>query len=220
MIEFKINHFSSFVSFTGATKIFLSIYIENESTSAIAEAVLGKYLNLSEFTVLTINKNIDSHFVRREQDRNFYFKARGRIHHMIVHQHGRKCYCGSKGCLGSYISIKALLQDVQEVFPEITEIKTFFQDEYPERRRKESNYWMNILNIWLPGFKIFFFTMANPEKIIISGMICDFQDYLYTKLLDKIYHSGHIFFRGRDTVVFSSFSRKFQFNRCSTFSYC
>lgn len=79
-----------------------------------------------------------SHFVRREQDRNFYFKA-GRIHHMIVHQHGRKCYCGSKGCLGSYISIKALLQDVQEVFPEITEIKTFSEMNI-ERRKKERKY--------------------------------------------------------------------------------
>ncbi|RXZ70186.1 ROK family protein [Fusobacterium necrophorum] len=205
MIEFKINHFSSFVALQELQKnIPYPIYIENESNlSAIAEAVLGKCLNLSEFTVLTINKNIgSSHFARREQDRNFYLKA-GRIHHMIVHQHGRKCYCGSKGCLGSYISIKALLQDVQEVFPEITEIKTFFRDEY-----RETEEGKKILDQYLEylaaGIQNLLF-LSNPEKIIISGMICDFQDYLYTKLLDKIYHSGHIFFRGRDTVVFSSF---------------
>ncbi len=205
MIEFKINHFSSFAALQELQKnIPYPIYIENESNlSAIAEAVLGKYLNLSEFTVLTINKNIgSSHFVRREGDRNFYFKA-GRIHHMIVNKNGRKCYCGSKGCLGSYISIKALLQEVQEVFPQITDIETFFQENY-----RESKEGKKILDQYIEylaaGIQNLLF-LSNPEKIIISGMICDFQDYLYTKLLDKVYHSGHIFFRGRNTVIFSSF---------------
>jgi len=205
MIEFKINHFSSFAALQELQKnILYPIYIENESNlSAIAEAVLGKCLNLSEFTVLTINKNIgSSHFVRREEDRNFYFKA-GRIHHMIVNKNGRKCYCGSKGCLGSYISIKALLQEVQEVFPQITDIETFFQENY-----RESKEGKKILDQYIEylaaGIQNLLF-LSNPEKIIISGMICDFQDYLYTKLLDKVYHSGHIFFRGRNTVIFSSF---------------
>src|SRR3712207_1961477 len=205
MIEFKINHFSSFVALQELQKnIPYPIYIENESNlSAIAEAVLGKYLNLSEFTVLTINKNIgSSHFVRREGDRNFYFKA-GRIHHMIVNKNGRKCYCGSKGCLGSYISIKALLQDFQEIFPEIQEIESIFQEKYRESKegKKILDQYIEYLAAGIQNLLFF----SNPEKIIISGMICAFQDYLYTKLLNKIYHSGHIFFRGRDTVVFSSF---------------
>ena len=205
MIEFKINHFSSFVALEELQKnIPYPIYIENESNlSAIAEAVLGKYLNLSEFTVLTINKNIgSSHFVRREKDRNFYFKA-GRIHHMIVNKNGRKCDCGSKGCLGTYISIKALLQDFQEIFPEVQDIESIFHEKYRESKegKKILEQYIEYLAIGIQNLLFF----SNPEKIIISGMICHFQEYLYTKLLNKIYHSGHIFFRGRDTVVFSSF---------------
>lgn len=204
-IEFNINHFSSFSLLQEIQQhIPYVVHIENESNlSAIAEAILGKYLKLSEFTVLTVNKNVgSSHFVRRDKYGDFYFKA-GRIHHMTVQKNGRKCYCGNRGCFGTYISMKALLQDFQEKYPSLKNIDEIFDKNYHATVEGEK-----ILNEYLEhlaaGIRNLLF-FSNPEKVIIAGSICSFQEHLYTKLLNKIYHKNHIFFRGRDTVVFSSF---------------
>lgn len=204
-IEFHINHFSSFSLLQEIQQyIPYAVHIENESNlSAIAEAILGKYLKLSEFTVLTVNKNVgSSHFVRRDTYGDFYFKA-GRIHHMTVQKNGRKCYCGNKGCLGTYISMKALLRNFQEKYPEIKDITEIFDKSYHTTALGEKilNEYLEFLAAGIRNLLFF----SNPEKVIIAGSICSFQDHLYTKLLSKIYHKDHIFFRGRDTVVFSSF---------------
>lgn len=204
-IEFTVNHFSSFSLLQKLQEqIPFSLYIENESNlSAIAEAILGNYLNLSEFTVLTVNKNVgSSHFVRRDKYGSFYFKA-GRLHHMTVQRNGRKCYCGSRGCLGSYISMKALLQEFQEKYPDVKKIEDIFEKKYHSSPIGEKiiNEYLDYLAAGIRNLLFF----SNPEKVIITGSICSFQDYLYSKLLNKIYHKDHIFFRGRDTVVFSSF---------------
>ena len=99
--------------------------------------------------------------------------------------------------------MKTLLQNFQEKYPEIQNIEEIFEKNYHTNPKGEK-----ILNEYLDYLaagvrNLLFFT--NPEKVIIAGSICSVQDYLYSKLLNKIYYKDHIFFRGRDTVVFSSF---------------
>lgn len=204
-IEFRIGQFFPLSSLEDLQEeIPYPLYLENESNlSAIAESILGKYSKLSEFIVLTINKNVGSaHFVRRENDRNFYFKA-GRIHHMTVGEEGETCYCGKVGCLGSYVSTKALQKSFQKAFPELQSLEEAFQAKYLESPQGKAIFeaYAEKLAIGLRNL-IFFF---NPEKVIITGSICRFQEQIYERLLDKLYYDKHIFFRGRDTISFSSF---------------
>lgn len=208
----------NFIEFSSKDKVALSfiddlknifnipVLIENESNlAAIAEAFLTKNYRCYDFTVLTINNYIGiSSFHREDLTDHFFFKA-GRLHHMIVESNGKLCECGEHGCWGAYISNTALLNDFKRYFPEIKKISDIFKPEYCE-----SNIGKIILDDYIKylsiGIKnILFF--SNPEKLIISGELCLYKDYITNILTEKIY-KNHIFYRGKETITFSTLQEK------------
>ena len=184
----------------------IPVLIENESNlAAIAEAFLTKNYRYSDFTVLTINDYIGiSNFHREDLADHFFFKA-GRLHHMVIESNGKLCECGGHGCWGAYISNIALLNDFKKYFPDIKKFSDIFKPEYCE-----SNIGKIILDDYIKylsiGIKnVLFF--SNPEKLIISGELCLYKDYIIDKLAEKIY-KNHIFYRGKETIAFSTLEEK------------
>ena len=184
-------------------KFDIPVLVENESNlSAIAEAFLSENSLLSNFTTLTINDHVGVSSFNKEKNKNgFYFKA-GRVHHMIVNPDGRLCECGSKGCWGAYVSNNALFESFHSVFKKLKKYENIFQDEYlgTKEGKKLLDEYIKYLAIGIKNLLFF----SNPEKLIISGKICHHQKYIKDKLLEKIY-TDHIFYRGKETIIFSSF---------------
>lgn len=207
---------NEFIEFSSKKKINLSfiekaklelnlpIFMENESNLAsIAEGFLTKYSKCSLFTVLTINNYIGiSNFQQQHLSKGFNFKA-GRLHHMIVETNGRTCECGAKGCWGTYISNISLISDFKKEFPEISTFEDIFSEKYlnTEKGKKILDNYIKYLAIGIKNILFF----SNPEKLIISGKICFFKDIIKEKLIEEIYKK-HIFYRGKDTIVFSNFN--------------
>lgn len=124
------------------------------------------------------------------------------MHHMIVNPEGRICNCGSRGCWGAYVSNPALVEEFHKVFKKIKKYENIFQNEYLETKegKKILDEYIKYLAIGIKNLLFF----SNPEKLIISGKICHQQKYIKEKLLEEIYNE-HIFYRGKETIIFSSF---------------
>lgn len=180
----------------------IPIFIENESNLAgIAEGVIGLACNFNHFINLTLADSIGCSSFQKDSNGNLSFKA-GRIYHMNINPDGNLCECGSKGCLGTYISNRALLYEFQKFYPEIEEFADIFQSRY-----LEENYGKLLLQNYIKhlaqGIKNLLF-LSNPEKLIISGEICRYRQLIEKDLKENIYTENHIFYRGEETIVFSN----------------
>lgn len=180
------------------------LYIENRSNCiAITEKILGHGKNLKNFILLNIDSKIGmSSFNENFSKSSMNFFA-GRIEHLCIEIDGNPCECGSKGCLGTYISNKALLQNFKNDFKEIQQYHEIFTENnlIDIKGKKILSNYIKYLSI---GIKNLIY-LYNPDKIIITGNISKYKNFIEEELLETIY-SNNNFFKGRETILFSSFS--------------
>lgn len=179
----------------------IPILIENESNLAgIAESIIGSAYNLNHFISLTLSETIGCSSFQRDNNNNFSFKA-GRIHHMNINLDGNLCECGFKGCLGAYISNKALLFEFKKFYPDIKCFDDIFQKGYLDKEYGSLIMKSYIKHLALGIKNLIFF--SNPERLIISGEICKYREIIEENLKKEIYVPNHIFYRGEETIIFS-----------------
>ncbi len=175
------------------------IWIENESNmSVLTEAIIGKHKKLKDFTVITINNNVTcSTYNKMDSNDNEYFFKASRLNHMIMDfKTGKK--------IGDFISFNALREMVKEKF-DIEEIDVFFKNkdyiksEEGQKIIEKYTFYLSVV------IKNLIFTY-NPEKLIISGEISKYSNYFLKKLIENVYAEDHIFYRGKETLVFSNYS--------------
>lgn len=180
-------------------KINFPIWVENEANmSILAEAIIGKHKDLTDFTVISINNKVTCstfHKFGNKSD-DYFFKA-SRVHHMIVDYENKKK-------VGDCISFKVLKDKIIKAFPNISSLDEFFLNKL-HRESKEGkkiiDEYLNYMGIIL---KNLLFTY-NPKKLIISGELSRYGTYLLEDILNIVYEKGHIFYRGRETISFSNF---------------
>lgn len=178
-IEVDKNLVFKFKDIERLEKIFdLKILIENNANvSAFGEKFLTKRKGIDNFISLNIGERVSMSLFKENMDTGSFSVFAPRIEHMTVNINGEKCFCGENGCLGMYIK--------KDKF-KIDEIESF--EKY--------------LDYLSAGIKNIIF-LYNPEKIIISGFLCEFEKEIKEKLLKKIY-KNNIFFKGRETILFSN----------------
>lgn len=206
-VEFSNTHIFSLNTLDPLVEKFkLPILIENESNlSVIAESIIGSGQNLSHFIALTLDNSISCSTFQKEEHGSFSFKA-GRIHHMNIIPDGNLCECGARGCLGAYISDKALLWEFKKFFPNIKSFNDIFQDKYLNSKFGELIIRDYIKHLAIGIKNLLFF--SNPEKLIITGEICNHKNLISQMLLENIYAPNHIFYRGKDTILFSKLQHR------------
>ena len=180
-------------------KIKLPIWVENEANmSILAEAIIGKYEVLTDFTVISINNKVTCSTFHKfgNKSEDYFFKA-SRVHHMIVDYENKKK-------VGDCISFKVLKDKILKSFPNIKNLDEFFSNKsYRESQqgKKILNEYLNYMGIIL---KNLLFTY-NPKKLIICGELSQYGNYLLDDILNIVYEKNHIFYRGRETISFSNF---------------
>ncbi len=175
-----------------------SIWVENEANMAVlTEAILGNHKKLKDFTVIIINDDVTcSTFNKIGSDNSEYFFKASRLNHIIIDCHSQKT-------AGDYISCKALEKKIKEKF-NISSIELFFK----EKKYCESDLGKEILKEYLSHLAVVLKNLIftyNPEKFIISGEISKYEKYLLSDILDLVYPKNHIFYRGRNTIIFSKY---------------
>lgn len=182
------------------------ILIDNEANlCAISEKFLGLGREFSNFIILNIGDVLNmSTFTEEDDYGNFSFKA-SRVNHMSINFQGIPCDCGNKGCWGKYTSETALLEKFKKIDSNIVRVKDIFKNSYLTDKEK-SRYFDEYIEYLAIGIKNIIF-LYNPEKIIISGKLSKYKDNFKKELLDKVY-TDNIFFKGRETIKFSSLEEK------------
>lgn len=85
-------------------------YIENESIAlAIAEKNYGCGNLYNNFILLEVDTGIGSGIIINDSLYRGVMNFGGEVGHMSISMAGRKCSCGSRGCLTKYASIPAIL---------------------------------------------------------------------------------------------------------------
>lgn len=198
-IEFTLNHRTNINEIKKLQNHFkIPVLVENESNlSSVAEAFLGENSKVSNFTTLTINNYVGTSFFQRDKDQiGFHFKA-GKMHNMIINADNKK------QCWGEYVSNSALQSAFKKQFTGIKKYEDIFNEE--NLKTKEGKEILaNYIKYLAVGIKnILFF--SNPEKVIISGAICNYQEFIKENLLNEIYKED-VFYRGKETIAFSPFN--------------
>ena len=169
-------------------KIKLPIWVENEANmSILAEAIIGKYEVLTDFTVISINNKVTCSTFHKfgNKSEDYFFKA-SRVHHMIVDYENKKK-------VGDCISFKVLKDKILKSFPNIKNLGEFFSNKsYRESQqgKKILNEYLNYMGIIL---KNLLFTY-NPKKLIICGELSQYGNYLLDDILNIVYEKNHIFY--------------------------
>ena len=180
-------------------KIKLPIWVENEANmSILAEAIIGKHKDLADFTVISINNKVtcSTFYKFGNKSEDYFFKA-SRVHHMIVDYENKKK-------VGDCISFKILKDKILEAFPNIKNLDEFFSN----KKYKESKTGKKILDEYLTYMGIILKNLLftyNPKKLIISGELSQYGNYLLDDILNIVYEKNHIFYRDRETISFSNF---------------
>ena len=123
----------------------LPIWVENEANmSILAEAIINKYKELEDFTVINISNKVTCSTFHKfgNKSEDYFFKA-SRVHHMIVDFENKKK-------VGDCISFKVLNNKIMEAFPDIKTLDEFFSN----KKYRESETGKKILDeyIHLTGF--------------------------------------------------------------------
>ena len=201
-LEFNnIDRYESSIIKTLEKNIELPIWVENEANmSILAEAIVGKHKDLSDFTVISINNKVTCSTFHKfgNKSEDYFFKA-SRVHHMVVDYENKKK-------VGDCISLKVLKDNIMKSFPNISSLDDFFSNQsYRESKegKKILDEYLNYMGIIL---KNLLFTY-NPKKLIICGELSQYGNYLLDDILNIVYEKNHIFYRGRETISFSNFKR-------------
>ena len=140
-------------------------YLEHDSKSA-AFLELWKHPELDSAVVFLLNRNLGGAIITNHQIHQGSSMHSGTIEHICINPDGPLCYCGNRGCLGTYCSANALEQAAG------MNIKDFFS----LLREKKSP---QLTQIWKDYLRHLAFAMKNlnliiDAPIIISGYLAPY----------------------------------------------
>jgi predicted NBD/HSP70 family sugar kinase len=93
----------------------LPVWVVNDAHAAVlAELHFGLGRSLSDFVAITIGTGIGGGVVCGRKLLSGRHGFAGSIGHHVIHEGGRQCNCGRRGCLEAYVSTAALIREFEE----------------------------------------------------------------------------------------------------------
>lgn len=157
----------------------LAAYLPSRSllfhdSKAAAEAELWSFKTLKDAVVLLLNDNLGGALILDRKIYNGLHMYGGLIEHISLNAKGTLCYCGSRGCLETYLSADSLKKEAG------SDLDTFFQ----KVRRKDCKS----LAVWEKYLDNLAFSIRNLQvitdgDIVISGLL---NSYMKKEDFDQI----------------------------------
>ncbi len=92
----------------------ISVQVENDANAAaIGELIYGTGKKLDDFLMVTLGTGVGGGIVINKKLYRGSHGAAGEIGHVSIDHNGRKCKCGSKGCVETYIGNNYLIKNVR-----------------------------------------------------------------------------------------------------------
>ena len=100
----------------------LPIRITNDANAAaIGEKVYGNARGMRDFVLVTLGTGLGSGFVANGELISGHDGFAGELGHLIVERGGRRCGCGRRGCLETYVSATGICRTACELLAENTD---------------------------------------------------------------------------------------------------
>lgn len=100
----------------------LPVLLTNDANAAAyGEMLFGDAVGMKDFIVITLGTGLGSGIVVNGRVVYGHDGFAGEIGHTLVSVHGRKCGCGRKGCLETYVSATGIRRTVYKLLADFTE---------------------------------------------------------------------------------------------------
>ncbi|MFV0321945.1 MAG: ROK family transcriptional regulator [Alphaproteobacteria bacterium] len=143
------------------------IYIENSATTAaIGEFWYGKGFLTKNYLYLNIGYGLGGGLIINNQVYRGDTQNAGEIGHSNVVEDGRLCFCGAYGCLESYLSLNALIQELGDEYANPDYILSQFHQNNPKLF-----LWLEYNLPLLAKVLVSATQLMDINNIVISGLL-------------------------------------------------
>ena len=180
-----------------------NVYVENDANAAaLGEALAGAAKGSKTSAMITLGTGVGGGIVLDGKIYAGFNLAGGEMGHMVIHQNGRLCSCGRRGCFEAYSSATALSAITREkIFEcEAKRIPTKMIDDYKASGKVTArtafsamkagdavaaevvDYYIDYLACGITNI----INILQPEILCIGGGICNEKDNLLIPLMKKV----------------------------------
>ncbi|MCB1489464.1 MAG: ROK family transcriptional regulator [Bauldia sp.] len=134
------------------------VLLENDAyAAALGEKLYGQATEFSDFFYIYVGEGVGGGIVIRGEPYRGTRGNAGEFGHLIVDPNGPQCYCGNRGCLGEYLSLRSMRDFLRDA------------EAAGEDRDRAMDRWVarasDALSVGIAGIENLF----DPEIVVIGG---------------------------------------------------
>lgn len=196
-------------------KLGFPVALTNDANAAaIGEMTYGVAKGMKHFIMITLGTGVGSGIV--VDGKLVYGKDgfAGELGHVIVHENGRSCGCGRKGCLEAYCSATGIARTAKEIL-ETTDKPSLLRDIPRESLTSKDLYDAAVkgdavaLEIFKQTGELLgkafanFVVFSSPEAIILFGGLTKAGDYIFKPIKEAMEANMLNIFKGKTKLLVS-----------------
>ena len=196
-------------------KLGFPVALTNDANAAaIGEMTYGVAKGMKHFIMITLGTGVGSGIV--VDGKLVYGKDgfAGELGHVIVHENGRPCGCGRKGCLEAYCSATGIARTAKEIL-ETTDKPSLLRDIPRESLTSKDLYDAAVkgdavaLEIFKQTGELLgkafanFVVFSSPEAIILFGGLTKAGDYIFKPIKEAMEANMLNIFKGKTKLLVS-----------------
>lgn len=179
-------------------RVNLPVKIVNDaSAAALGEAKLGCGKDYKYLVMITLGTGVGGGIVFDKKLIDGFENTGAQLGHQIIEMNGRLCKCGRRGCLESYASATALINDTKKAMNTPGSILQSVVDEIgcldaraafvaAKRGDKAGIELVNNYVMYLGEGLLNICNMLRPEVIVLSGGVANEGEYLISRLNEHL----------------------------------
>ncbi len=186
--------------------------VKDGNAAALGEGQFGAAKGMKNFIVLTLGTGLGCGIIANNTVISGNFGQAGELGHHIIKKNGRKCTCGRKGCLETYVSAtgikrtlfkllgnstkESLLRDI--TYNELTPKRVYQAAQQGDSIAKKAfQYTGKILGKQLAGLA----TIFEPEAFFLAGGLAEAGDLLFQPTIESLEHQVFKYYKGKIKVL-------------------
>ena len=169
----------------------LKVYLNNDANvAALGEAVFGSGKEYNNAIMLTLGTGVGSGIILNKKIYDGNLHQGAEIGHMVIRVGGRPCGCGRRGCLETYASATALINDTKKALTR--DPKSLMADEIKllgkldarvpfNAMRKGDKTATRVVHNYVKSLSEGILNICNifrPEVVILSGGVANEGEFL------------------------------------------
>lgn len=167
------------------------VYLNNDANvAALGEAVFGSGKEYNNAIMLTLGTGVGSGIIMNKKIYDGNLHQGAEIGHMVIRVGGRPCGCGRRGCLETYASATALINDTKKAL--LRDPKSLMADEIKllgkldarvpfNAMRKGDKTATRVVHRYVKSLSEGILNICNifrPEVVILSGGVANEGEFL------------------------------------------